>query len=114
MIDGSTVSLFYIRDAPYYASQQTVQAVSPIREHNFDMDSPKRPCEVIEFSPPKDTVARIEAFVGRLLEGNDLLASALVRLRDLYLAGASPMVADRVLAQVETALERAARARNGF
>jgi hypothetical protein len=42
------------------------------------------------------------------------LAVALVRLRDFYLVGALPLVADRVLAQVEAALETAARAKNGF
>lgn len=78
------------------------------------MDAPKKPGKVIEFSQPRDAVARIEAFVGRLMESSDLLAAALVRLRDFYLAGAPPLAADKVLAQVETALEMAARAKNGF
>jgi hypothetical protein len=78
------------------------------------MEPPKKAGKVIEISQPQDAVARIEAFVGRLRESNDLSAVALVRLRDFYLVGAPPLVADRVLAQVETALERAARAKNGF
>jgi hypothetical protein len=43
-----------------------------------------------------------------------VLAAALVRLRDFYLAGAPPLVTDKVLAQVETALEMARRVENGF
>lgn len=78
------------------------------------MDAPKKPGKVIEFSQPRDAVARIEAFVGRLMESSDLLAAALVRLRDFYLAGAPPLVADSVLAQVDAALEAAGRAKHGF
>jgi hypothetical protein len=78
------------------------------------MDPPKKRGKVIELPKPQDAVARIEAFVGRLVESNDLLAAALVRLRNFYLAGAPPLITDRVLAQVEAALERAARAKNGF
>jgi hypothetical protein len=88
----------------------------PGLSHNhFTMEQPPRkPGKVIEFSQPHEAVAQIEAFVGRLVESGDLLASALVRLRDFYLAGAPPMAADKVLAQVEAALEMAARTRNGF
>lgn len=69
---------------------------------------------MIEFSHPHE-VARTETFVTRLIGGSDLLAHALVRLRDFYTWAASPpLVADGVLAQVETALEMAARAKNGF
>jgi hypothetical protein len=78
------------------------------------MDSPKKRGKVIELPRPPDAVARIEAFVGRLVESNDGLAAALVRLRDFYLAGSPQLITDRVLAQVEVALERAARAKNGF
>lgn len=78
------------------------------------MDPPKKPGKVIAISQPQDAVARIEAFVGRLLESSDLLAAALVRLRDFYLAGAPPLAADKVLAQVDAALEMAARAKHGF
>lgn len=82
--------------------------------HSTMEQPPRNPGKVIEFSQPHDAVARMEAFVGRLIESGDLLTSALVRLRDFYLAGAPPMVADKVLAQVEAALEMAARTRNGF
>ena len=76
--------------------------------------NPKKPGKVIEISQPQDAAARIEVFVSRLVEGNEVLAAALVRLRDFYLAGAPPLVADKVLAQVHTALEMATRAKHGF
>jgi hypothetical protein len=85
--------------------------VSP---HNGSVDPPKSPEKVIEISQPQDALARTEVLVECLRQGNDLLAAALVRMRDFYLAGAPPMIADSVLAQVETALARAVRARNGF
>ncbi len=79
------------------------------------MDPPKKPGKVIEFSHPHEAaVARIEAFVGRLMESNDLLAATLLRLRDFYLAGAPPLVAEKVLAQVDSALELSARIKRGF
>jgi hypothetical protein len=78
------------------------------------MNPPKKSGKVIEISPLQDASAPIEAFVRRLMESNAVLAAALVRLRDFYLAGAPPLLADKVLAQVDTALETAARAKNGF
>jgi hypothetical protein len=56
----------------------------------------------------------MEVFVTRLLESNEVLSAALARLRDFHLAGASPLLADKVLAQVDVALETASRVRNGF
>jgi hypothetical protein len=78
------------------------------------MMPPKDPGEVIPISQPQDAYARIEGFMSRLVESNHVLAAALVRLRDFYLAGAPPLVTDKVLAQVETALEMAKRVENGF
>jgi len=78
------------------------------------MDLPNKRGKMIELPQRQTSAARIEDFVGRLLDSNDRLASALVRLRDFYLAGLPPMIADSVLAQVETALERAARTKHGF
>jgi hypothetical protein len=78
------------------------------------MDPPKKSGKVIEISQLRDASARIEAFVRRLRESNEALAAALLRLRDFYLAGAPPLVAEKVLAQVATALEMTARAKNGF
>jgi hypothetical protein len=94
------------------------------------MDLPKKPGKVIEFSPPQDAttsppqdattsppqdaITRIEVFVARLVESNELLTAALERLRDFYLAGGSPLLQDKVLADVEFAIETASRAQNGF
>jgi hypothetical protein len=78
------------------------------------MNPPKKSGKVIEISQPQDACGRIETFVRRLMESNEVLATSLVRLRDFYLAGAPTLVADKVLAQVDTALEMAMRAKNGF
>jgi hypothetical protein len=78
------------------------------------MGTPKNPGKAIAISQPQETYARREGFMSRLLESNEVLAAALVRLRDFYLAGAPPLVTDKVLAQVETALEMARRVENGF
>jgi hypothetical protein len=78
------------------------------------MIPPKDSGKVIAISQPQEAHARIEGFMSRLFESNHVLAAALVRLRDFYLAGAPPLVTDKVLAQVETALEMAKRAENGF
>ncbi|MGA3226864.1 MAG: hypothetical protein ABSC65_24070 [Acidobacteriaceae bacterium] len=78
------------------------------------MSAPKNPGKAIAISQPQDTYARREGFMNRLIESNQVLAAALVRLRDFYLAGAPPLVTDKVMAQVETALEMAKRVENGF
>jgi hypothetical protein len=70
--------------------------------------------KVIAISQPQDAHARIEGFMSRLIESNQVLAADLVRLRDFYLAGAPPLATDKVMAQVETALEMAKRVDNGF
>ena len=93
-------------------------SILPSLTHNYSiMNPPEKSGKVIEFSQPQEpqhAVVRIEAFVGRLIESSDLLAAALVRLRDFYLAGAPPLAADKVLAQVAAALEMAERTRHGF
>lgn len=85
------------------------------------MDLSKKLGKVIEFSPPHeahsqspDAITRVEVFVERLVESNELLTAALERLRDFYLAGGSPLLGDNVLAEVEVALETASRAKHGF
>jgi hypothetical protein len=94
----------------FYPRQHLAQLTSWL----LTIVSQKKAGKLIEFTQPHDSVACFEAFVGRLVESNDVLASALVRIRDFYLAGAPPLVVDSVLAQVEIALERATRAKNGF
>jgi hypothetical protein len=86
------------------------------------MDLPKKPGKLIQFSPsqeattspPHDAITRIEVFVARLVESNELLTVALERLRDFHLAGGSPLLRDEVLAEVEVAIETASRVKNGF
>jgi hypothetical protein len=79
-------------------------------------DSPKKPPDrVIEFADSQAAIdGLLEAWLPRVVESNDILTAALLRVRDFYLAGAPPAAADGVLAAVELALERAARAQNGF
>jgi hypothetical protein len=85
------------------------------------MDHPKKSGKLIEFSSApgataqsQDAITRIEVFVARLVESNESLTAALERLRDFHLAGGSPLLRDKVLAEVEVAIETASRAKNGF
>jgi hypothetical protein len=78
------------------------------------MITPKNSGKVSAISQPQAARARIEGFTNRLIESNQVLAAALVRLRDFYLAGAPPLITDKVMAQVETALEMAKRVECGF
>ena len=85
------------------------------------MELPKKSGKVIEFSSAQeataqsqDAITRVEVFVARVVESNELLTAALERLRDLHLSGGSPLLRDKVLAEVEVALETASRAKNGF
>jgi hypothetical protein len=100
------------------ASRQVAIIMNP---RNKPMDLPKKPGKVIEFSPSQeadapspDAITRIEVFVARLVESNELLTVALERLRDFHLAGGSPLLRDKVLAEVEVAIETASRVKNGF
>jgi hypothetical protein len=58
--------------------------------------------------------ATLDAWLPSLIESNDSLIDALTRLRDLYLAGTPMPGAAPVLADVEAALEQAAKMRRGF
>jgi hypothetical protein len=58
--------------------------------------------------------ATLDAWLPSLIESNDILIAALTRLRDFYLAGAPMPGAAPVLADVEAALEHAAKMRRGF
>jgi hypothetical protein len=65
----------------------------------------------------KDSQAAIdgtlEAWLPRLIENNEILVAALVRVRDLHSAG-EPVDPEEVLHEVETALERAANIHKGL
>jgi hypothetical protein len=79
------------------------------------MDLPdKTPVNAIAYPDPQAAVdAVLEAWLPRLIESNEVLSAALVRLRDFYLAGTPPMEAGDALAQVKTALEWAAMVQKG-
>ena len=73
------------------------------------MKSPKKaPRKVIVFNDPQSAIeGLLQARVTRLFRSNELLAGALVKLRDFYLAGVPYETAKDVLAEVETALASA-------
>ena len=79
------------------------------------MDLPKKPAvHAIAYPDAQSAVdAVLEAWLPRLIESNEVLMAALVRLREFYLAGTLPAEAADALAEVEAALERAARVQKG-
>jgi hypothetical protein len=75
----------------------------------------KPPNTVVEFPDIHAAIdGLLDAWLPRLIVSNEILFAALVRVRDHHLEGAPAAAADQVLAEVETALERAAKAQNGF
>jgi hypothetical protein len=79
------------------------------------MDSPtKPPVKATAYPDPQSAVdAVLEAWLPRLIESNEMLMAALVRLRDFYLAGTPPVEAEEALAQVKVALDWAAMVQKG-
>jgi hypothetical protein len=73
------------------------------------MDSPKKPpAKATTYLDKRSATGPVlEAWLPRLVESNETLVAALVRLRDFYLAGAPRTEAKEVLVQVRVALERA-------
>jgi hypothetical protein len=68
----------------------------------------KLPSNVVEFPDAHAAIdGLLDAWLPRLIESNEILTDALLRVRDL-------VVPEQVRAEVEIALERAARAKNGF
>jgi hypothetical protein len=68
----------------------------------------KLPSNVVEFPDAHAAIdGLLDAWLPRLIESNEILTDALLRVRDL-------VVPEQVRAEVEVALERAARAKNGF
>ncbi len=74
-------------------------------------DTPKKPPHgVIQFLDSQAAIdSLLEDWLPRLIESNEILTDALVRIRD-YLAGASLVSTDQALAEVTAALARAAMA----
>jgi hypothetical protein len=70
---------------------------------------------VLEFAVPQAAIERqIEDWLQRIVESNDELVVVMERIRDSYralLAGKPVKDDDEILAQVETALRNAARAK---
>jgi hypothetical protein len=84
-------------------------------QHRALLQTKKPPHSVAEFPDIHAAIdGLLDAWLPRLIVSNEILFAALVRVRDYHLAGAPETGADGVLADVETALERAARAQNGF
>ena len=78
-------------------------------DHNDPMK--KLPRKVIAFNAPQSAIeGLLQVRVSRLFESNVLLAGALVKLRDFYLAGVPFETAKEALAEVETALVFAEKA----
>lgn len=78
------------------------------------MKSPRKPPrQAIAFKHPQSAIeGLLEARVERLFASNELLAGALVKLRDFYLAGIPPVAAAEILAEVETALASSEKAQD--
>ena len=71
----------------------------------------KTPRKVIVFNDPQSAIeGLLQARVTRLFRSNELLAGALVKLRDFYLAGVPHETAKDVLSEVERALASAEKA----
>jgi hypothetical protein len=79
------------------------------------MDSPKKPPAKATSYLDKESTTNpvLEAWLPRLIESNEALMAALVRLRDFYLAGGPRTEAKEVLVQVRVALERAEMVQKG-
>jgi hypothetical protein len=79
------------------------------------LETKKPPSNVVNFPDVHAAIdGLLDAWLPRLIVSNEILFAALVRVRDHHLAGAPATAADQLLAEVEAALERAARAQNGF
>jgi hypothetical protein len=79
-------------------------------------DTQKKPAaKAIYFADSQSAIdGLLEDWLPRLIENNEMLTATLVRVKGLCSIKSSPVVVERVLAEVEAALERAARANNAF
>jgi hypothetical protein len=93
-------------DAPLFASPPSYPP----------MNLPKRsPDAVMEFPDSQAAIDGIlDVWLPRIVKSNQILTAALMRVRDYYLAGTPPLAAQRVLAEIESALEKAAQAHDGL
>jgi hypothetical protein len=73
------------------------------------------PAKAIYFADSQTAIDDLlDDWLPRLIESNEVLTAALVRVKGLCSVNSSPVVAERVLAEVEAALERSANAKNGL
>jgi hypothetical protein len=79
------------------------------------VDTPKKPpSSLIAFMDSQAAIdGTLEAWLPLLIESNEILVAALLRIRELHSARA-PVDADEVLLEVDTALERAAGMHRGL
>jgi hypothetical protein len=94
--------------------EKEVMAVCDL-QHQELLETKKPPHSVVEFPDIHAAIdGLLDAWLPRLIVSNEILFAALVRVRDHHLAGAPATAAEQLLAEVESALEKAARAQNGF
>ena len=75
----------------------------------------KPPGNVIEFPDAHAAIdGLLDAWLPRLIESNEILTNALLRVRHFILSQAPSLEADRLLAEVEDALQRAVKAQKGL
>jgi hypothetical protein len=83
-------------------------------EETWDTDR-KPPARAVIFHDPQTAIdGLLDDWLPRLVESNEILVAALLRVKELCSVRSSSVIAQRVLAEVEAALERAARAQKGF
>jgi hypothetical protein len=83
-------------------------------EETSDTDK-KPPAKAVIFPDPQTAIdALLDDWLPRLIESNEILTAALIRVKGLCAAGSSCVIAQRVQADVEAALERAARVNKAF
>jgi len=84
-------------------------ALSPFNRAAEVTTLTKKPSSnVVEFPDAHAAIdGLLDAWLPRLIESNEILTDALMRVRDL-------VVVEQVQVEVDTALARAARAKNGF
>jgi|HubBroStandDraft_6_1064221.scaffolds.fasta_scaffold747897_2 hypothetical protein len=75
----------------------------------------KPPTRAIEFPDSQAAIdGLLDDWLPNLIESNEILTTALVRVKGFCLTESSTLAVERVLAEVEVALERATMAKKGY
>ena len=92
------------------------QWLSNQTEHHRTVEMQRKPpAKAQEFTDAQSAIDfTLDTWLPRLIESNDSLIAALTRLRDFYKTGTPMPGAEAVLAEVEAALEQAAKTQRGF